>query len=177
MADRKAKQEKRARRQKKDRERAKAPARVCQLCKIRVNDPQHEETHAKKLIEFADHYHSIYRTKGLPQPLCQDCGVDTLLSNESYWVWAGVWEEAKAAKDQFLCVGCIEKRLGRELRPDDFDCLSNNGRAVYCDPWLPRSARLKNRMGFPDDVENMTSPAKVIRTPLPNGEESVQIEW
>ena len=40
-----------------------------------------------------------------------------------------------------LCIGCLEKRLGRELNEEDFlNCLLNSL------PNLPRSERLTNRL-------------------------------
>jgi hypothetical protein len=42
-----------------------------------------------------------------------------------------------------LCVGCVERRLGRTLRPDDFiDCQINTDHAAF-----PKSKRLFERFG------------------------------
>ena len=59
---------------------------------------------------------------------------------EVYTVTAKVWREA-GDPEGCLCIGCLEVRLGRYLRPKDFapgDGL--NG--------LPCSARLRDRRGF-----------------------------
>lgn len=62
--------------------------------------------------------------------LCVDCGVDTTPCThrrgcrhtgkwEYYMLRDDVW--AAAVMDRgFLCVGCLEHRIGRRLRPSDF---------------------------------------------------------
>lgn len=64
---------------------------------------------------------------------CADCGVDTApclgvdgcgcTGGEGKWEWYmvrdGLWERV-AAGARFLCVGCLEARLGRRLWPGDF---------------------------------------------------------
>lgn len=58
--------------------------------------------------------------------------------HEEIWAYATLDKPAN-----FLCIGCLEKRIGRILTPADF---SN----VYLNLMLniARSARLKNRMGL-----------------------------
>ena len=54
-----------------------------------------------------------------PEPwpwLCSDCGVDCAEIRESYMVQDELWPPDASV----LCVGCLEKRLGRRLGPDDF---------------------------------------------------------
>jgi hypothetical protein len=66
---------------------------------------------------------------------CKDCGVDTFPrthgSCEDYMVHHAIWlaagmqdhrdgEGASAGCHNYLCVGCLEKRLGRELTAADF---------------------------------------------------------
>jgi hypothetical protein len=42
--------------------------------------------------------------------------------SEVYTVYTHVWRAAgMEAWGGCLCIGCLEKRLGRQLRPDDFD--------------------------------------------------------
>jgi hypothetical protein len=48
---------------------------------------------------------------------CHDCGADT--ATEYYMVWDGVWRQA-GARDELLCVECLEHRLGRTLCGEDF---------------------------------------------------------
>jgi hypothetical protein len=64
------------------------------------------------------------------------------LSNraEVYTVRDTVWKSARMEPSGgCLCVGCLEKRLGRRLKPKDFDNHAFN----Y--PWMPASPRLRNR--------------------------------
>ena len=95
---------------------------------------------------------------------CVDCGVDTapgVLSAqevltafqngkdaemhvtsacEIYAVRKAIW--AKAGKpDGCLCVGCLEKRLGRMLRPKDFD----RGNSLNAFPGTSRLMRRQKR--------------------------------
>lgn len=58
---------------------------------------------------------------------CADCGAETIVT-EFYMVTNDVWSEASGCgpAPQFLCIGCLEQRLGRRLTPPDFtDCLLN----------------------------------------------------
>lgn len=82
-------------------------------------------------------YHSKYT--GAP---CKDCGVKTVEIGEYYNVYNDVWNEADGGQG-FLCIGCLENRLGRKLNPDDFGhCL------ITTDPLYFRSARYFNRLGW-----------------------------
>ena len=42
---------------------------------------------------------------------CDDCNLSTCDLGEWYMVWKGLWPEGAS----FLCIGCLEDRLGREL--------------------------------------------------------------
>jgi hypothetical protein len=81
---------------------------------------------------------------------CHDCGTNTLPSSlrapgEWYLVFDEVWAEAGMPYSGFLCIGCLEQRLGRRLDRADFKRCRVNQPDV--DPgWHPRSARLKNRL-------------------------------
>ena len=68
--------------------------------------------------------------------LCLDCGVDTIAIDEYYMVTHELW----ANSDGMLCIGCLEKRLGRELTPDDFP-------SCWDDRDHPKSERLLERLG------------------------------
>jgi hypothetical protein len=73
---------------------------------------------------------------------CADCGYHTI-GIEYYMVRDDVWEQALGHKrpPKFLCIGCLEKRIGRTLSRRDFiDCRANTR------PDWPRSARLRNRL-------------------------------
>jgi hypothetical protein len=68
---------------------------------------------------------------------CADCGIETLDDDNWYMLHNHVWESAwpgsrttravlEAGDDgiapfsEFLCIDCLEKRLGRGLTPHDF---------------------------------------------------------
>ena len=69
---------------------------------------------------------------------CGDCRVDVLEIDEYSMVYDHVWP--LSTDGGVLCIGCLEKRLGRRLVPDDFtDCPGNRG----C--W-PQSNRLRARL-------------------------------
>lgn len=51
---------------------------------------------------------------------CADCGASTLHGHEYYMLRTKVWAATRVRKRAMLCVGCVEHRLGRLLRPDDF---------------------------------------------------------
>jgi hypothetical protein len=75
--------------------------------------------------------------------LCLDCHQDLAKMEELFIFDIKVWNKAVGRKDRhkFLCVGCLEDRLGRRLRPEEFpDCEENTT------PCLFRSHRLIDRM-------------------------------
>jgi hypothetical protein len=81
-----------------------------------------------------------------PEPLsrlsvaCAKCGCDY---DEFYMVHDHVWAAGSLDKyDGWLCVGCLENRLGRKLRPDDFNDAPIN-REIATD----QSLRLRDRLG------------------------------
>ncbi|URM90389.1 hypothetical protein LUW75_10730 [Streptomyces sp. MRC013] len=49
---------------------------------------------------------------------CADCGTDS--TNERYMVHDHVWAAAGMCPFGFLCIGCLEVRLGRSLNAADF---------------------------------------------------------
>jgi hypothetical protein len=100
--------------------------------------------------------------------LCVDCGVNTnpgcpdgpttrielrlygkskvkhTRETEVYDVKDAIWEQAgMRAWQGCLCIGCLEKRIGRQLRPKDF---SRHDRKVWAT--MPCPERLSNRRGF-----------------------------
>ncbi len=56
------------------------------------------------------------RKRVLPSNACVDCGQ----SAEYYMVHDELWERAGYGPDVMACIPCLEKRLGRPLRRDDF---------------------------------------------------------
>jgi hypothetical protein len=73
---------------------------------------------------------------------CVDCGVCVVAYTgdvENYMVWEDIWP----AVDGFLCVACLESRLGRRLTAADLDVsLPINYPGVQRD--TPRLFRLKS---------------------------------
>ena len=84
---------------------------------------------------------------------CVDCGVNTAATIgtgfrrapavpgmwEMYWVKDKVWAAAgMGAWHGSLCICCIERRLGRRLRPKDFDHSRNENKCLpeYVTPLL-----------------------------------------
>jgi hypothetical protein len=105
---------------------------------------------------------------------CADCGIGTLKLGEWYMVNDDVWEQAWHGRrkwwhelpgQQVLCIGCLEKRLGRKLTRVDFtDALCNDPNEKYISERL--RARLtatetRRRRGRPKGSKN-----KVRRHPL-----------
>ena len=83
---------------------------------------------------------------------CADCGVGTSTLGEWYMVLDDVWEQAwegrrkpwhgKFSGQEFLCIGCLEERLGRPLTRCDFPDFPINDPAKY-----DMSDRLRSRLG------------------------------
>lgn len=75
--------------------------------------------------------------------VCSDCGEHTSEINEYYMVHDHVWLTAgMAAEGGMLCIGCLEKHLGRELNRSDFTAAPINGIGI-------KSARLAARLAAP----------------------------
>lgn len=91
---------------------------------------------------------------------CGDCGIEThhmhIDDGEYYMVERHVWLEAVPPKfenphcplvdhvPKYLCISCLESRLGRRLTPMDFMLVSMN---FISDEAYGRSTRLIDRMG------------------------------
>lgn len=76
---------------------------------------------------------------------CKDCENETFRS-EYYMVYDLVWEIAhkeKESRDGFLCIGCLEKRIGRQLIANDFIDYPVNSLSFSI-----KSDRLMNRLGY-----------------------------
>jgi hypothetical protein len=72
---------------------------------------------------------------------CHDCGVDVDAIDElRFMLTDRTWKDAGALHASLLCIGCIERRLGRTLTSADFSNVPINT--------LPdvRSARLQDRL-------------------------------
>lgn len=80
-------------------------------------------------------------------------------SSEAYHVRDSVWKQSGMRPwEGCLCVGCLEKRIGRQLTPKDFD---SNDRKIWADK--PSTERLLNRRGFATvTVQTKDGPQEVI---------------
>lgn len=80
-------------------------------------------------------------------PNCVDCGSDTIIGNEYYMVTDEVWlgsgmKHGHRSGDGYLCIGCLEERIGRALTREDFpDYPVNTSQDT-------RSARLQARLNI-----------------------------
>jgi hypothetical protein len=84
------------------------------------------------------------------QPLRVKEGVAVEITewSEVYTVRDSVWKAAGMEPyGGCLCIGCLEKRLGRKLRPKDFPC-----RHPLNSPILPGTSRLMERRCDPEDL-------------------------
>jgi hypothetical protein len=81
---------------------------------------------------------------------CCDCGVGTFTIDEWYMVNDDLWEQAWCGRrkpwhaidgQQILCIGCLEKRIGRTLCRADFLDLPINDRNEF-----QHSDRLRDRL-------------------------------
>jgi hypothetical protein len=79
---------------------------------------------------------------------CVDCSMNLLM--EWFMVHDPVWAETGLRSNGgCLCVGCLESRIGRELRPDDFPTLPVNRPGKFTSDRL--LSRLGARLVFVDD--------------------------
>jgi hypothetical protein len=76
-----------------------------------------------------------------PDWLCHDCKDCTLCIEEYYMVHDSMWERHGVDLDM-LCIGCLEKRIGRILKKTDFTKYP-----VNTDLTMRRSSRLRTRLG------------------------------
>lgn len=73
-----------------------------------------------------ERFHPDFRQMIEAHVQCLDCGVNTSEIGEDYMVFDDVWQAANPEEMGRLCVGCLEKRLGRELGPADFTHVYTN---------------------------------------------------
>src|SRR2546430_1806617 len=66
----------------------------------------------------------------------------SLGSRAFYMIHDRLWERAgMAPKGGYLCIGCLEKRLGRRLRPADFTAAPLNDPSPWDTPRLAATRR------------------------------------
>jgi hypothetical protein len=94
-----------------------------------------------------------------PRPLtdfsCADCGHDY---DEDYMVRDDIWR-VYGVGNGMLCIGCLEKRLGRQLCSQDFTKARCNDRE-----WATKSLRLRGRLTRDDQFELPAEAARKNRS-------------
>jgi hypothetical protein len=96
----------------------------------------------------------------IPEFPCHDCSVNTVpleRPREYYEVYDSLWQDQAEApgvgqadngvQGFYLCIGCLEERVGRELDRGDFKRFPANKPSA----WL--SDRLNNRLGWAGDTQ------------------------
>lgn len=77
---------------------------------------------------------------------CSDCQQETNHTDQAEWymVLDSIWAEAtKEVPAKYLCIGCLEKRLNRQLTHKDFNCTTL---ANFLPDRFSHSERLKDRL-------------------------------
>jgi hypothetical protein len=88
--------------------------------------------------------HAIHLTpEQLAAYACNDCGSNVVEIGEFYMLRPEIWgAQLGLDRDDNLCIGCLEKRLGREVSLQDM-C------GIPQEPFMkPISVRLTERLGF-----------------------------
>ena len=95
---------------------------------------------------------------------CTDCRTGTLslepgVPTEFYMVHDDLWAEAGMDRG-YLCIGCLETRLGRRLHRGDFTAAEVNDLSCHCPgrPWWWRSNRLRDRLTTPSPHDGTQLP-------------------
>jgi hypothetical protein len=70
---------------------------------------------------------------------------------EFYMVHDRIWQAARGPRHGYLCIGCLEARLGRQLHCRDFKAVPLNSLHPYWrdKAWWHRSQRLRDRLTAP----------------------------
>jgi hypothetical protein len=85
----------------------------------------------------------LYDPKDFAAFVCVDCSTNTSEIQEYYMVHDELWHSVGMEPDGgMLCIGCLEKRLGRQLEAKDFTYAPVNHGAFQ------RSERMMNRLGY-----------------------------
>src|SRR4051794_17419660 len=88
---------------------------------------------------------------------CHDCGTDTLPTDygpraEWYMVHNDIWDQAGMQPlGGYLCIGCLELRIGRRLNANDFRPCDLSDLDIADNPrwaWSLRTPRLSDRLGI-----------------------------
>lgn len=73
---------------------------------------------------------------------CIFCSFNTLYGREYYMVLDDIWLAVNPKDKGMLCIGCVEKKLGRDLERADFTDAPINSLTI----WGGKSPRLSNRL-------------------------------
>lgn len=87
--------------------------------------------------------------------ICMDCDVDTNEIREYFMVDDNLWIENVPEYHGFLCIGCLEDRVGRTLEATDFPSHLpiNNPNGLF----FPHSDRLRDRLTTGSDMDDERS--------------------
>lgn len=80
---------------------------------------------------------------------CAGCGQCTLSMREHFRTTKDLWEDVGGPRA--LCVGCVEKRIGRKLLPKDFPAADARNSCARRGS-IRVSPRLRDRLGLPPEV-------------------------
>jgi hypothetical protein len=101
-------------------------------------------------------------TRRRPDTRCRDCRAHTLstkhgVPSEYYMVDDRVWLDAGMEHHGFLCIGCLETRLGRRLHCADFTDAPINSLDARWEryAWWWRTRRLADRLSAPSPDEGI----------------------
>lgn len=101
----------------------------------------------KTCVPFDEVYH-LCHICWLERQNCLDCGWNTRALNEYYRVHDELWQRVVPDKCGMLCIGCLEKRVGRPLTREDFSLETPINQDSY--KW-PKSIRFRKILGYPID--------------------------
>lgn len=89
---------------------------------------------------------------------CNDCGDSVVSIGEFYMLKREIWQDQLGLGwNDNLCIGCLEKRLGRKIS------MSDMGSFPGYDWMLPTSSRLMDRYGFKRDASGKWRPKRASR--------------
>lgn len=81
---------------------------------------------------------------------CVDCGIDCIEINEYYMVTNACWKRSGMnTHGGMLCIGCLEKRLGKKLTPRNFTDCPLNWRNI-CIPEYASPRLISRLLGGPN---------------------------
>jgi hypothetical protein len=82
-------------------------------------------------------------------PCCLRSDSEQYIVHDHVWKKAGMKEWSDRGESGVLCIGCLEKRIGRRLTPSDF------GDHIFNDPNIPGTRRRFERLTGSETVESL----------------------